>query len=152
MEEYRPIHFQSRWDRSSRLGVGRGNECHHRRADRPGIFPFTAQVVDSSGSAANTVAVNCHISIIGIGGGRVTGGSNKQLHTSQSACITTPVPLFVGCAGQAAKRVRRCRSKRPWQRPADAVAPDYNVPQDPVSADLTSTGGFSLFVRSPYTF
>src|SRR5207244_9684918 len=60
-----------------------------------GNFPFTAQVVDSAGAVAQTIAVNCSITIVGVGGCRVTGGSNKQLNSQQPACITTPVPSFV---------------------------------------------------------
>ena len=65
-----------------------------------GNFAFTAKVVDSSGANAGTKVVNCSITIIGVGGCRVTGGSNKQLNSFQSACITTPPPSFVSHGGQ----------------------------------------------------
>ena len=65
-----------------------------------GNFPFTAKVVDSTGGTALTKTVDCSITIVGVGGCRVTGGSNKQLNSFQSDCITTPLPNFVSHGGQ----------------------------------------------------
>src|SRR5207245_5172357 len=66
-----------------------------------GNFAFTAQVVDSTGSpSCGTTTANCLIRIIGIGGCRVTGGSNQQTNSYQAPCITTPLPLNLRHGGQ----------------------------------------------------
>jgi hypothetical protein len=57
-------------------------------------------VVDSTGGIALTISVNCNITIIGVGGCRVPGGSNKQLNSHQSDCVTTPLPSFLSHGGQ----------------------------------------------------
>jgi len=63
----------------------------------PGNFGFTAQVVDSR---ASSITINCQITIIGNGGYRVTGGSNRGTNMFQAGCITTALPTFVSHGGQ----------------------------------------------------
>ena len=65
-----------------------------------GSFAFVARVVDSSGVVASTATANCVITIMGVGGCRVTGGSNHQTNSYQSACITTALPTHVSHGGQ----------------------------------------------------
>ncbi len=63
----------------------------------PGHFGFTAQVVDSR---ASSITINCQITIVGNGGYRVTGGSNRETNMFQARCITTALPTFVSHGGQ----------------------------------------------------
>jgi hypothetical protein len=65
-----------------------------------GHFGFTAQVVDSTGTAAGTASANCSITIIGVGGCRVTGGSNRETNSYQAPCITSALPTHISHGGQ----------------------------------------------------
>jgi hypothetical protein len=65
-----------------------------------GNFSFTVTVTDSTGTAAGTTAVNCSIRIIGVGGCRVTGGSNRETNNWQALWITSVLPTHISHGGQ----------------------------------------------------
>ena len=65
-----------------------------------GNFTYTAKVVDQNGLGVEK-QVTCYITIIGIGGCRVTGGSNHQDNNSALPCVATyGIPSFVSHGGE----------------------------------------------------